>query len=635
MENLGQWDSEIHYLYRTRGANVAFTEQGLSFVGYRQEGDSADLLAEAVNMRFDGAAAVAPTGLDVARMRYNYHLGDDPSGWVDRARVFGTVAYDGLYDGVDLFVSGGSANLKYEYHVAPGADPGDILVRYDGAEGVTVDDAGALHVDLGEGELIDDAPIAYQDIDGVRVAVDSAFAIGDNGAVGFTLGDYDPTVDLVIDPAVQWGAYVGGSDVEVAYDVTLHSDRCVYAVGYTMSATAWFSGGFDMSHNGNQDAFVLKYTRKGVRLWGTYLGGTDTDYAYGVALSDAGRLYVVGRTDGNNWTSGGVGDHTHNGSRDAFVARLRRTGTHVWSCFLGGTGSDEANAVVCSPNEAVHIASETTSAGWITKGPDTTHNGADDGFYARMWVNGRTLRGSYIGGSANDMANGVAVDGRGDVLVCGETWSDNWAIRGKDTTLGGTQDGFLTKFAAGGKHVWTRHIGGSGGDYGNSVAIGANNKIYVAGKTHSASWASGGWDTSYSSVGDAFVYAMKTTGQHLWSTYLGGGGSDAAWGITTDSRGDVYVVGDTGSGGGWPSGGWDTSYNTSTDGFAARFTSMGTHRWSTYMGGGEFDRAWAVAPDTYNGVHIVGVTFSSGWLTGGFDNVLSGDQDGFTLWTKR
>ena len=633
VENLGQWDSEIHYLYRTGNANVAFTEEGLSFVGFRPGANETDLLAEAVNMRFDAAAAVAPVGLDQTPGRFNYHVGADSSRWIDGAHAFATVAYENLYDGVDLFVSGGAANLKYEYHVAAGADPGDIVVRYDGAEDVYLDDAGALHVDLGEGELIDDAPVSYQNIDGVRVAVDSAFAIGADGAVSFALGEYDPTVDLVIDPAVQWGAYIGGITLETALATTMDANRCVYTTGYT-SSPGWTIGGFDTTYGGNGDAFVIKYTRKGTRLWSTYLGGSDYDAGFGIAVSDAGRIYVAGRTDAGGWASGGVGDHSHNGSWDGFVARLRQTGTHVWSCYLGGAGWDKTHAIACSANEAIHVAGETWSSGWITKGSDTTYAGGGDGFYARLWVNGKTLRGSYLGGANIERANGIAVDGRGDALVCGYTESSGWVKKGKDTTLGGNSDGFLTKFAASGRHVWSRFIGGSAGDQAFAVAIGANNKIYVTGETFSDSWISGGWDTTYDGAKDGFVYAMKTTGQHLWSTYLGGTQDDIGHAITVDNRGDVYVVGETGLGG-WTSGGWDTTYNGDTDGFVARFSAMGAHRWSSFLGGTDADYAYGVVPDTFNGVHIVGQTASAGWLTGGGDDVLTGYTDGFTLWAKR
>ena len=103
--------------------------------------------------------------------------------------------------------------------------------------------------------------------------------------------------------------------------------------------------------------------------------------------------------------------------------------------------------------------------------------------------------------------------------------------------------------------------------------------------------------------------------------------------LTIPGHDDVYVVGETGLGG-WTSGGWDTTYNGDTDGFVARFSAMGAHRWSSFLGGTDADYAYGVVPDTFNGVHIVGQTASAGWLTGGGDDVLTGYPDGFTLWAK-
>ena len=438
--------------------------------------------------------------------------------------------------------------------------------------------------------------------------------------------------DLVIDPSIAWGAYIGGDDSENGNAVAMDAYKCVYAAGYTDGA-GWIAGGFDTTYGGNFDAYVIKYTRKGTRLWSTYLGGSNYDVAYGITVSNAGRVYVVGRTDSAGWTSGGVGDHSYNSGGDAFVAKLRRSGGHHWSRYLGGGAYEEATGVACSANEAVHISGMTNSAGWITKGPDTTYGGNSDGFYARVWVNGLMLRGSYIGGSNSDHARAIAVDGRSDVLVAGETYSSGWAKKGKDTTLGGAQDGFLTKFAAGGKHIWSRYLGASSDDAAYGVTIGAYNKIYVCGWTKSTGLTANGWDTTYGADWDGFIFAMKTTGQHIWSSYLGGDNADFAFGITADSTGDVYVVGHSHTAG-WVVGGWDTTHNGGTDGFVVRFTAGGGLYWSSYIGGGHADTAKAVTPDTFNGVHIVGNAASAGWLTGGFDDIRNG-TDAFTFWAKR
>ena len=308
------------------------------------------------------------------------------------------------------------------------------------------------------------------------------------------------------------------------------------------------------------------------------------------------------------------------------MARLRRTGAHVWSGYLGGSARDRADAVACGANEAIHIAGETFSAGWIAKGPDTTYAGGGDGFYTRMWFNGKTLRGSYLGGTNSDVGEGVAVDNRGDVIVCGNTTSTGWVVKGKDTSYGGGDgDGFVTKFAAGGRHVWSRYLGAGLWDQAFHVAIGKSNRIIVTGRNYDLPAVDS----------DAVVYCMKTTGQDIWSSAIGGAnGHENGLGVAVDGLGDVYVVGWTGSTG-WTVGGADTTHNGNNDGFVARFNAAGTLLWSSFFGGTGNDYGQAVTPDSYNGVHIVGQTNSSGWLTGGFDSTQSGFNDGFTLWTKR
>ena len=636
VQNVGQWDADVHYIYRTGSTAVAATAEGLSFVGLGAD----DAPAETVDIRFDGAEAVAPTGLDIQPGRFNYHVGSDASRWVDGARAFGTLAYEGLYDGIDLLVSGQPATLKYEYHLDAGADASQIALRFDGAEDVYLDESGALHVDLGDGELIDDAPIAYQDINGVRVAVDSAFVIADDGAVSFALGDVDPTAELVIDPILAWGSYMGLDNVDATLAITRDAGNALYAVGSTLSI-GWVTGGWDVIYGGNGDGFVIKYTRKTVRLWTTYVGGSQADEATGVTVSPGGRVYVVGWTESAGWTSGTAIDQTYNGARDAFVLRMRQTGKFVWSGYLGGTGLDEATGVDASINEAVHVSGLTNSAGWITKGPDTTYGGNQDGFYARLWIDGQTLRGSYLGGTQADSALSVVADNRlpgNDILVCGNTQSAGWTLRGVDLTLSGTQDGFLAKFASGGRLIWSRYLGRTGVEEANSVTVGINNRIYVGGTTTSTPWPAGGWNTTYNGNTDGYVFAMRTTGAHMWSTYVGGTNLDDVQGLTTDANGNVYAAGYTSSAG-WVSGGWATVFSGGTfDGFIVRFSANGVYGWSSYLGGLGADQAFGVAADRFVGAHVVGQTGSVGWIGGGWDNTLgsanTGGLDGFTLWAK-
>ena len=175
VENQGQWeDASIHYAFQGSGANVLFTDAGATFQVFRQE-QSARRSTE-FSVRFDGSEVVGPTGLERSQTEHNYFVGD-PSSWRSGVPTYGVVAYEGLYDGVDLHAWGRRSGLKYEFHVAPRADYRQIRVRYEGVEGLWVDADGALHVQTALGELIDDAPLVYQDLAGGRKEVASSFVL--------------------------------------------------------------------------------------------------------------------------------------------------------------------------------------------------------------------------------------------------------------------------------------------------------------------------------------------------------------------------------------------------------------------------------------------------------------------------
>jgi len=322
-ENQGQWpDPAIHYAFDGDGADILFTDAGPVFqvtsripraaavspvleefrttglspasleqnalfpqrlTGQTLVGPADDEFitrATQFSVNFDGANTVAPTGLDRAETVFNYHLGD-ASTWRDGVATYGTVAYLDLYDGIDLHTWGRRDSLKYEFHVAPDADYRQISVSYTGIEGLSIDATGALHVQTDLGVLIDDAPYIYQDIDGRRIEVPGAFALIDSDTYTFTLtGAYDPTHELIIDPALSWSTYMGGTANDRASGIAVDGSGGVYVTGSTRSE-GWISGGFDTSPNGYSDVFVAGLTSTGGHAWSTYMGGSENDYYQG------------------------------------------------------------------------------------------------------------------------------------------------------------------------------------------------------------------------------------------------------------------------------------------------------------------------------------------------------------------
>jgi hypothetical protein len=525
----------------------------------------------------------------------------------------------------------------------------------------------------------------------------------------FNSGDDAFVVKLSESGAHLWSTYLGGSGLDGGRGIAVDDAGNVFVTGYTGSS-GWVSGGFDTTLDGGGDAFVVKLSGSGAHLWSTYVGGSSGDDGRGIAVDGAGNVFVTGDTWSFGWVSGGF-DTTHNGDRDAFVVKLSGSGVHLWSTYLGGSSSDRGSGIAVDGEGNVFVTGDTWSLGWVSGGFDTTLDGGEDGFVVKLSENGQPLWSTYLGGSDLDSSNGIAVDGVGNVFVTGETDSPpSWVSGGFDTTYnGGYPDAFVVKLSGSGAHLWSTYLGGSRGDSGEDIAVDHTGNVFVTGWTASAGWVSGGFDTTFNGYDDAFVVELSRSGAHLWSSYLGGSSDDYGYGIAVDGAGNVFVTGGTDSPG-WVSGGFDTTYNGGEDAFVAKVKNApgplcvtivppecvaagaqwrrvgttswldsgytesevlpgvytvefknvsgwtkpgemevtisagqttnatgiyqqlgGTLEWSTYLGGNDDDRGWGIAVDSAGNVLVTGETWSSGWVSGGFDTAFNGVYDAFVV----
>ncbi|KKL26834.1 hypothetical protein LCGC14_2391280, partial [marine sediment metagenome] len=211
-----------------------------------------------VFVTFDGSNAARPVGVGWAKTVYNYFLGDQAN-WRTNVPAYERVVYPGLYDGIDLHTWGRRNSLKYEFHVAPGADYAQVQVSFEGIEGLSIDPLGALHVQTELGELIDDAPYIYQEIDGERIEVAGAFSLVDADTYRFSVtGAYDSSEQLIIDPLLIWSSFLGGSGYDYGSAIAADADGNALIAGYTNSSDFPTPGGFDTSYGGFSEAFVVK-----------------------------------------------------------------------------------------------------------------------------------------------------------------------------------------------------------------------------------------------------------------------------------------------------------------------------------------------------------------------------------------
>jgi hypothetical protein len=657
VENQGQWaDSSICYVHSGKAFDVAMTNSAMAFrfVTHRpslvtgmqtdplQTGQSRSGRAtlQRFSMSFVASNIVRPEGLRRAQAVFHYCIGD-PNGWKRGVRSYEAVAYRRLYEGIDLHVQGLRSRLKYEFHIAPGADYRLIAVRYEGVEGLSIAPDGSLLVAPGpDGATIrDETPYIYQEIDGRKVELPGRFILRDERTYSFEItGEIRPEHDLVIDPNLVWGSYLGGAGSESATDVAVDAQGNIYVTGWTDSPD-WTAGGSDIAPGGNVDAFVSKLGPTGTHLWTTYLGGDAWDSAADIAVDAQGYVYVAGSTMSPGWISGGFDTRFDPGTppaEDAFAVKLTAEGLPVWSTYLGRATRDAADGIAVDAQGSVYVSGTTCTPDWVSGGFDTSYNGGvSDAFVVKLTDTGGHAWSTYLGGALEESGVHVAVDANG-VYVMGQTQSPGWTTYGFNTVHGGGFDAFVARVSTEGQHLWSTYLGGAGDDYATGITVDNLGGIYGCGLTNSAGWVGGGYDTDLDNPPDGFVVKLTQAGEHLWSTYLGGADSDIAADVVCDAGGNLYVAGHIALEPGavpsaWVRGGFDTTYNGGHDGFAAMFTGAGDLAWSSFLGGPEDDRATGVAVDGAGNIYLVGETASAGWLRGGFDETLDGQTDAFLL----
>jgi hypothetical protein len=323
--NFGQTDSSARFLVHSNG-NIFFFAPSEVVLTYQiptsetvNTPESRVQIDKAVSappnsehgvlrLRFIGSASgTSITGGSELPGKVNYLLGEDPSTWLTNLPTYSGITYSNLYAGIDLSYTDSGGQLKGTYAVSPGADPSVIRWQHHGANKVEVDERGNLQVYLtGVGEqatkLTEAAPIAWQEINGRRITVDTRYAVASNGVVGFELGYYDVAHPLTIDPALTYSTYLGGSSLDEAYGVAVDSAYNVYLTGRTASTDFPLEDPRYPNYGGDKDAFVTKLNSAGTVLeFSTYLGGSKEDGGYAIALDSNGSAYVTGYTYSTNF----------------------------------------------------------------------------------------------------------------------------------------------------------------------------------------------------------------------------------------------------------------------------------------------------------------------------------------------
>jgi len=508
--NHGQTDTQVKFLSRTGGYTLFLTadEAVLALSGKKantnkakavgvshslQSGTAEQKVGGVLRMKLRNAnPAARVTGTDELAGKSNYFIGNDAAKWHSNVPTYAKVKYEGIYSGIDLVYYGNQRQLEYDFVVAPGADPHRIAFNVRGAKMIRQAKSGELVFKVGEDEIRWHIPVVYQEKNGTRQEIAAHYAITDPNRVGFEVAKYDPSRPLYIDPLI-YSTYLGGSEADYGQAIALDSSGYAYVTGQTASTDFPITpGAFQTTCCGT---FVTKFNPSGSALvYSTYLGGTS-GVSSSIAVDSEGNAYVTGYTESTDFpvTPGAFQTTCGNPTACAFVTKFNPTGSAlVYSTYLGGSGGqgfgDYGQDIAVDSGDNAYVTGLTGSSNFpVTPGAfQTTYGGA---FVTKFNPTGTALiYSTYLGGSGVAQGYGIEIDNSGNAYVTGEAGSDFPTTPGAfQTTLGGGEvDAFVTKFnPTGSALIYSTYLGGSGSDGGLRIAVDTEGNVYVTGWTKS------------------------------------------------------------------------------------------------------------------------------------------------------
>jgi hypothetical protein len=652
LPNKGQVDSPAVFYVPGKDKTIYFAAEGLTFVLHGQRESTPERWV--VKLDFVGSDPEAiPTSAEESGAVISYFKGK-PDAWKTGLSASSRIIYRELWPGVDLVYQGTFDRLKYEFVVRPGADPARIRLAVRGAEtfGLTAD--GRLTVQTPAGGFEDDAPVAYQEIGGVRREVPVSYDLNAK-RYGFSVGGYDGGRTLVIDPSsLVYCGFIGGGSEDQGKAISLDSGGCAYVTGWTESQSSFpVVVGPDYTPNGSfpdLDAFVAKVDAAGAALvYCGFIGGSGSDIGYGIAVDSGGNAYVAGTTLSSQPSFPVLigPDVTYNGGNfygDAFVAKVDASGASLDYCgYVGGGMDDLASAIAVDAAGSAYVTGTTQSSEVnfpVAVGPDLSFNIGSDAFVAKVVPSGATLAYcGYIGANGGESGYGIAIDTAGCAYVTGSVYPllDNQGqpllpvfptVVGPDLTWNGESDAFVAKVASNGSSLlYCGYIGGSSSDRCRGIAVDSAGCAYVTGETLSTEATfpvkvGPGLTyhpriTSSGSGYDAFLAKVDTSGSNLiYCGYIGGSEDDFGYGIAIDAAGNAYVTGETDAAQSsglstFPVLNWPYRKANGMDAFVTKVRPSGAGLdYSGFIGGGGTDGGRGIAVDAAGCAYITGNTNS-------------------------
>ncbi len=644
---------------RSGASFLARTPRGV--ISVSPSGAAISIGARTTGIRFPGANPRAAAEPIAPRAKFNFYLGNDPAAWRTAVPAAASVAFDNIYPGVDVLYHGARGSLEYDLRVAPGADPARLRIAIDAGGPLTVTSAGDV---TAGGAVVQKRPIAYQFVHGQRRDVPARAVLAGGNVIAFSLGAYDRSQPLILDPILVFATYLGGNQYTGLESVAVDSSGNAYVAGWSDSTdfqtmppgSTTFRGGYD-------DIVVSKFDPTGKLLLSSYIGGSSEDEAYAIALDPSGNLLLTGETESTNFPVYPAkvfqGTGTNLSEDTAFAVKLDANLNILAATYIGGHLND--NSCTADYNEGYGIASDPSGNVYVTGQTCVTDfplqnalQSTIQGTYACFITElnpslSAAIYSTYLGGTVSDYCNAIAVDSSGAAYVTGATFSSNLATKGAfQSQYGGgssTGDAFIAKINPNGTGIaYYTYLGGSSDDSGEAILVDSSGDAYLTGFTDSrnfpvmnalqATYAGGtGALPSGAYAGDVFVAELNPTGSALlYSTYFGSSGDESGYNIVLDASGNIYVAGSTNS----------SNLKTTPDAVQPTFGGMqdafvlemspggASVKYLSYLGGSQIESGRGLAVGGSGNIYATGNTASADFhIVNAAITSLTGNEAGF------
>jgi gliding motility-associated-like protein len=601
--NIGQWDPNILYRAQLDGGALFLEPAAFTYHFYDKEALRANhvnakgkeprpVRSHAFRVLFEGAQdGVRSSGLRPSSDYNNYFIGSDPSRWKSQVPNYREVNYENLYPGIDLQILGQDNSLKYNLIVSAYASAEAIKMKYEGVEQIKLE-RGSLVIKTSVNELTEQAPYAYQIIEGKKLEVPCRFVLsGSTVSFSFPRG-YNEAYELIIDPVLVFACSSGSTADNFGMTATYDDDGNLYGggtcfdIGYPVT-----TGAFDGTYNGivlfgRTDVVITKYDASGVFLhYSTYIGGAvSTEVVSSLIVNSNDELMLFGATGSSDFpVTAGAFDVSFNGGTnlffaangteytngtDLYISKFNAAGTAlIASTFVGGTLNEGANAstllgynygdyyrgeIQTDAAGNCYVASCTFSSDFpVTPGCfQPVAGGGMDGVVFKMPPNLSALTwSSYLGGNSDDGCYALTIDNALNVYTTGGTASLNFPVTAGTlgtTYHGGITDGFITKIQNTGTAIMrSTMIGTPVYDQGFLIQLDNNNDVYIVGQTEGTMPVSPGVYSNANSK--QFIWQLNNDlSTQIFTTNIGNGSGQvniSPSAFLVDTCGNIYVCG--------------------------------------------------------------------------------------------